>query len=133
MNNYQANSMISSTITDYWTVSDAIQYVWVKGRGQNLKLQSGLIERNLKARHISLEDHVLAKQAGSIALSLFSSLVWKWIQEVSDRYNTCMWLSGLKVEGAGGSLEGEIRSVGVQTMPHSQRGSRAFMARLNQK
>lgn len=39
--------------------------------------------------------------------------------EENDRCNTCMWLSGF-------SLEGEIRSVCLQTMPRSQHG------RLNQ-
>lgn len=67
---------------------------WVKDWGETLKLNSSFNERNLKARHISPEDLALAKHPGSIALSLFSSTAWKWIQEASDRYNTCMWHRG---------------------------------------
>ena len=37
-------------------------------------------------------------------------------------------LGGGGQKGVGGGLEEEIRSVGLQTMPHSQRGSRAFTA-----
>lgn len=104
MNNCPSN--FYDFIHHHWLLN----HVWcnpaprVKGPRQNLKLHSGFNERNLKARHISPEDHALAKQAGSIALLLFSSSAWKWFQEASDSYNTCMWLSGLKVEGAGGGL-----------------------------
>lgn len=47
-----------------------------------------------------------------------------------------MRLAWLKVEGpkgVGSGLKGEIRSVGLQTMPHSQRGSRAFTAQIKPK
>lgn len=101
-------SMVSSAISDSWSVSESIQYHESKTKGY--KMHYGFYGRDQKARHLSLEDQALAKRAGSIAPSLFSSSAWKCIQEATDRYNTCMWLSGLEI--AGGAGGGDWRQFG---------------------
>lgn len=92
-------SVISSTITDYWTMSDAIQWHESKPEAEFVTSLQFLMREIWKPEHFPPKIILWLNKQALLRLLYSPRSACEWIQEASDRYNTCMWLSWLKVEG----------------------------------